>query len=83
VNYITLTSEARTPLALIYHEYVHFMLVNTAGNVPAWFNEGLAEYYSTFLIEDDRKVSRRRIDSWPPADATSGKALTIARCCLR
>jgi tetratricopeptide (TPR) repeat protein len=32
------------------------MLVNTAGNVPAWFNEGLAEYYSAFLIEDDRKV---------------------------
>lgn len=56
VNYITLTSEARNPLAMIYHEYVHFMLVNTAGNVPAWFNEGLAEYYSTFLIEDDRKV---------------------------
>ena len=57
VNYITLTSEARkNPLALIYHEYVHFMLVNTAGNVPAWFNEGLAEYYSAFRIEDDRKV---------------------------
>ncbi len=56
VNYITLTSEARNPLAMIYHEYVHFMLVNTAGSVPAWFNEGLAEYYSTFLIEDDRKV---------------------------
>ena len=57
VNYITLTSDAReNPLAMIYHEYVHFMLVNTAGNVPAWFNEGLAEYYSAFLIEDDRKV---------------------------
>lgn len=55
-NYITLTSEARNPLAMIYHEYVHFMLVNTAGNVPAWFNEGLAEYYSAFHIEDDRKV---------------------------
>lgn len=57
VNYITLTTEARkNPLALIYHEYVHFMLVNTAGNVPAWFNEGLAEYYSAFRIEDERKV---------------------------
>lgn len=56
VNYITLTSEARNPFAMLYHEYIHFMLVNTAGNVPAWFNEGLAEYYSTFLIEDDRKV---------------------------
>jgi tetratricopeptide (TPR) repeat protein len=32
------------------------MLDNTAGNVPTWFNEGLAEYYSTFLMEEDRKV---------------------------
>jgi tetratricopeptide (TPR) repeat protein len=57
VNYITLISDAReNPFAIIYHEYVHFMLDNTSGNVPTWFNEGLAEYYSTFLIEDDRKV---------------------------
>jgi tetratricopeptide (TPR) repeat protein len=57
VNYITLTSDAReNPFSIIYHEYVHFMLDNTSGNVPTWFNEGLAEYYSTFLIEDDRKV---------------------------
>jgi len=57
VNYITLTSDAReNPFAIIYHEYVHFMVDNTSGNIPAWFNEGLAEYYSTFLIEDDRKV---------------------------
>src|SRR6185369_6331255 len=40
----------------IYHEYVHMMLNNTTSNVPDWFNEGLAEYYSTFQIEDDRKV---------------------------
>src|SRR5205807_6173558 len=29
---------------------------NTNGNVPVWFNEGLAEYYSSFDIEEDRKV---------------------------
>src|ERR1041385_5524051 len=57
VNYVTLTADARkTAFAVIYHEYVHIMLNNTAANVPVWFHEGLAEYYSTFLIEDDRKV---------------------------
>lgn len=57
MNYVTLTADARkNAFAVIYHEYVHIMLNNTTGNVPAWFNEGLAEYYSTFLIEDDRKV---------------------------
>jgi len=58
VNYITLTTEAggEGPLSIIYHEYVHLLVDNTLGNVPAWFNEGLAEYYRTFDIEEDRKV---------------------------
>ncbi|HEX3086237.1 MAG TPA: tetratricopeptide repeat protein [Pyrinomonadaceae bacterium] len=57
VNYITLAADEReSAFAVIYHEYVHIMLDNTTGNLPAWFNEGLAEYYSTFLIEDDIKV---------------------------
>jgi tetratricopeptide (TPR) repeat protein len=60
VNYITLTSEKRAedPFAVIYHEYVHQLVANTLGrgSVPPWFNEGLAEYYSTFEVRDDRKV---------------------------
>ncbi|MGH9967947.1 MAG: hypothetical protein ACREBG_08980 [Pyrinomonadaceae bacterium] len=60
VNYITLTSEKReeNPYGTIFHEYVHLLVNNTLGktNIPPWFNEGLAEYYSTFDIEDDRKV---------------------------
>lgn len=58
VNYITLTTElgAQNPYSVIYHEYVHLLVDNTSGNVPAWFNEGLAEYYSSFDIEEDRKA---------------------------
>jgi tetratricopeptide (TPR) repeat protein len=58
VNYITLTTETNdnTPFSTIYHEYVHLLLNNNATNVPTWFNEGLAEYYSTFRIEDNQKV---------------------------
>lgn len=60
VNYITLTSERREedPYAVIYHEYVHQLVANTLGrgSVPPWFNEGLAEYYSTFEVREDRKV---------------------------
>ena len=57
VNYITLTNDpTQNPFSVIYHEYVHLLIDNTSGNVPTWFNEGLAEYYSTFTIEDDRKV---------------------------
>ena len=59
VNYITLTTETRgqqDPFDVIFHEYTHLMVNSTLGNVPTWFNEGLAEYYSTFSISDDQKV---------------------------
>lgn len=60
VNYITLTTEkqAENPYSTIFHEYVHLLVNNSIGktSVPPWFNEGIAEYYSTFEIEDDRKA---------------------------
>ncbi len=59
VNYITLTTEVRgeqNPFNVIFHEYTHLLVNNTVGNAPTWFNEGLAEYYSTFSISDDQKV---------------------------
>ncbi len=59
VNYITLTTETRgdqDPFSIIFHEFTHLLVNNTIGNAPAWFNEGLAEYYSTFSITDDQKV---------------------------
>jgi len=59
VNYITLTTEVRgeqNPFSVIFHEYIHLLVKNTMGNVPNWLNEGLAEYYSTFKISDDRKI---------------------------
>lgn len=59
VNYITLKTEVsdeQNPFGVIFHEYTHLLLNNTSGNVPTWFNEGLAEYYSTFTMSDDQKV---------------------------
>jgi predicted Zn-dependent protease len=59
VNYITLTTEVKgeqNPYNVIFHEYTHLLVNNTMGNAPTWFNEGLAEYYSTFSISGDQKV---------------------------
>jgi tetratricopeptide (TPR) repeat protein len=59
VNYITLTSEVRgeqDPFDIIFHEYTHLLVENTLEDAPTWFNEGLAEYYSTFKISNDQKV---------------------------
>lgn len=60
VNYITLSTEGEDSetFATIFHEYVHFIVETNFGksDVPPWFNEGLAEYYSTFAIEGDIKA---------------------------
>jgi predicted Zn-dependent protease len=61
LNYITLKlvkelGSEQDPFTIIFHEYTHLLVKNTSGNVPTWFNEGLAEYYSTFSITDDQKV---------------------------
>lgn len=54
-NYITLNADARMVGAfdVIYHEYVHYFVRHNFPGVPLWFNEGLAEYYSTFAIEGE------------------------------
>ena len=60
VNYITLTTEVRgeqDPFSVIFHEYTHLLVENTFESAPTWFNEGLAEYYSTFTMTEDQKVA--------------------------
>lgn len=61
LNYITLSVEdaKEDAYSTIFHEYVHFLLNTNFGraDVPPWFNEGLAEYYQTFKIQDDQKVT--------------------------
>ena len=61
VNYITLAAQddMSEVYGTIFHEYTHFLVNNNIGksNVPPWFNEGLAEYYQTFKIEDDQKAT--------------------------
>ena len=56
-NYLTLDAGTQlvSGFAVIYHEYVHYFVRHNFPGVPLWFNEGLAEYYSTFEI-DERQV---------------------------
>jgi len=60
VSYIAVSTEGDDVemYKTIFHEYVHFVIDTNYGKseVPPWFNEGLAEYYSTFKVEDDQKV---------------------------
>jgi tetratricopeptide (TPR) repeat protein len=39
---------------VVYHELVHYFVRNTASkSLPLWFNEGLAEFYSTFVARGE------------------------------
>src|SRR4029079_11550972 len=59
VNYITLSAETRGEqdwFNIIFHEYTHLITNNSIGLSPAWFNEGLAELYSTVAITNNGVV---------------------------
>ncbi len=55
-NYITLDAGSSLvgSFTVIQHEYVHFFVRHNFPGVPRWFNEGLAEYYSTFATDGER-----------------------------
>lgn len=61
INYIVLSTEGEKEqtYSTIFHEYTHFLIDNAIGRgkIPPWLNEGLAEYYEKFKIEDDQKVT--------------------------
>jgi tetratricopeptide (TPR) repeat protein len=53
-NYVAVNGDVRgDERAIIYHEYLHYVLRNQYANLPLWLNEGLAEYYSTFEVAGD------------------------------
>lgn len=48
-NFIALsTAWNEDPRPIVHHEYLHFFSRNNFKPLPAWLEEGLAEYYSTF-----------------------------------
>jgi tetratricopeptide (TPR) repeat protein len=38
----------------VYHELTHCFTHNTSGDLPLWFSEGIAEFYSTFQTNRDK-----------------------------
>ncbi len=56
-NYVAVNGSPRiSPSQVIYHEYLHSFINDNLPGVPLWFNEGLAELYSTFRVEAEQAV---------------------------
>ncbi len=61
-NYVVIDASAGSnPSSIIYHEYLHEFARNNLPGIPLWFNEGLAEFYSTFVIEDGQATIGRPV----------------------
>jgi len=54
-NYVALDASAgEKPFPVIYHEFLHYVMENTVPSLPLWLDEGLAEFYSSFVITGGR-----------------------------
>jgi TonB family protein len=42
---------------IVYHEYAHLLISNALEGLPAWLNEGLAEFFSTFELSSDGRLA--------------------------
>ena len=57
-NYIALTLESASQgFPVVFHEFAHLLLRGVFADAPVWFNEGLAEYYSTFEVPSSRRAN--------------------------
>jgi tetratricopeptide (TPR) repeat protein len=52
-NYIAINADAQDASATVYHEYVHYVANNNMWYLPAWFSEGLAQFYESFEVVGD------------------------------
>lgn len=71
-NYVLYEQTRNDQLAreVVFHEYMHFVLHNNPGVIyPAWYNEGLAEVFST-LTERNGAIQL--------GDIPKGRAYTVA-----
>ncbi|HKO62147.1 MAG TPA: tetratricopeptide repeat protein [Pyrinomonadaceae bacterium] len=63
VNYVTLSlgHAGHDPFELIFHESVHLLVNNKVRASPQWFNEGLAEYFSTLHFLPAKNPGDKRV----------------------
>jgi len=62
-DYIVLDLEAANRWETVFHEYAHLLLAGNLPDLPPWFTEGFAEFYSTIQIDNKHATIGRPPDS--------------------
>jgi hypothetical protein len=53
-NFIVLNSQAEEPWRAVAHDFAHLLLNYNYPEVQGWFDEGLAEYFSSIRLDDKK-----------------------------
>ncbi len=62
-NHIVLLSSGAETRRIAFHEYVHLVLNHSSVRLPQWFEEGVAEFYSTLEVRRGKIVVGRPVES--------------------
>lgn len=62
-NYIVLLASGAETQRIAFHEYVHLVLNHSAVRLPQWFEEGVAEFYSTLELRRGKLALGRPVES--------------------
>ena len=56
-NYLAINGDLRIdPARVVYHEVLHYFARYHLPGIPLWFNEGLAEFYAGFRVDESEAV---------------------------
>ena len=58
-DYIVLDMDAPNRWETVFHEYAHLLLAANLPDLPPWFTEGFAEFYSTIVIDNKQATIGR------------------------
>lgn len=61
---IAFDSSEENPTQIVYHEMIHYMLHKTYRTLPTWLDEGLAQYYSTLVVQNNQALLGRPDPLW-------------------
>ena len=55
--------DRRVTYETVFHEYTHYVVSRNFRDVPLWLSEGLAEFYSTFELDDEGRATVGKVPS--------------------
>ncbi|HUR34729.1 MAG TPA: tetratricopeptide repeat protein [Vicinamibacterales bacterium] len=81
VNYMVMATmlEDEWTLSVLFHEYTHYLVHRNMKHLPAWVNEGVAEFFSTFRMNTDGQATIGTVPSFRVDALREGRWLPLEK----